>query len=109
MPHRMQRLEEEPEPAAKETRVSLGTLKWVFDASWKVLPALWFAFQFYANQTALSKDMDSNRKTIEKLQTDVNELSRKETEAAVSIKALRDIQDNDRQFFLETHPARPRR
>jgi hypothetical protein len=84
-------------------------VKSLFNASWKLLPVLWFAFQFYANQTTISKETDSNRKAIEKLQTDHNKLSREVTKASATLEAMKQIQDNDRLFFLQTTPPPGRR
>lgn len=98
-----------PPPPPRESLLTVGTVKTIFDASWKLLPLLWFAFQFYSNQATVAEKVDSNRKVIEKLQTDYNELNRKVTTTAVMVEGMKQIQDNDRQFFLETHPARARR
>lgn len=109
MPHRL-RIEDPPEqpPPPKEPLITLGTVKSVFDASWKILPVLWFAFQFYANQTAIGEKTDSNRKSIEKLQIEQDRLSREVSTASATVQGMKQIQDNDRQFFLQTAPP-PRR
>jgi hypothetical protein len=94
--------------APKDSLITLGTLKSVFDASWKVLPLLWFAFQFYSNQATLAKTVASNREIIGKMETELNRLDREVTKNSAAVEGLKQIQDNDRQFFLETHP-KPRR
>lgn len=110
MPHRL-RVEDPPDPPPppRDQLVTLGTVKSLFAASWKVLPVLWFAFQFYANQTAISKETDSNRKSIDKMQIEQNKLSREVTRTAATVEAMKQIQDNDRLFFLQTTPPPGRR
>jgi fructoselysine-6-P-deglycase FrlB-like protein len=104
MPHRL-RIEDPPDPPPPPKGiVTIGTVKSLFEASWKVLPVLWFAFQFYANQNTIAEKTDSNRKAIEKLQTDSNKLSREVTKTAATVEAMKQIQDNDRLFFLQTTP-----
>jgi hypothetical protein len=112
MPQRTLRIEAPPPPPPPEKEpplLTLSTAKSIFDASWKLLPVLWFCFQFYANQASIADRAESNRKGIEKLETAMNKMSRELTKTSATVEAMKQIQDNDRQYFLQTSPPPGRR
>lgn len=89
--------------------LTVGTIKTVFDVSWKLIPLLWVAMQFYSNQQSIDKKASSNEDKINKLETSFNKLDRSLVEVRSDAKALQQQMDNDRQFFLQTAPPAPRR
>lgn len=109
MPHRL-RIEEPPEPPPPprpddQSILTLATIQSIFNAAWKLLPLLWFAFQFYANQTAIAEKVEGNKKIIEKLQAEIEKMNRQVGINTGTIEAVKQIQDNDRQFFMQTQSS----
>ena len=82
--------------------LNLANLKTLFDLSWKGIPVLWVAFQFYSNANDAGKRASANESRILKLETDVNKMDREIVAIRSEYNARREQEQNDRQFYLQT-------
>ena len=83
--------------------VSFGILKTIFDLSWKVIPVLWVAFQFYSNQDQLVKNFAKAEAKLTTLENRCNQLDRDLGDEKASRSALKQQVEDDREFYLRTH------